>query len=74
MVEQGGKKHVQKITRKVQTLCLGYSKYFCLDSFFKTKFKNVIIALFFFNKLSRICIYLINQYKLNKVNEFILFM
>jgi len=36
MVQQGGRTHAQKITRKVQTMCTGCSKYFCLDCFFKT--------------------------------------
>lgn len=36
MVQQGGRKHAQKVTRKVQTQCPGCSKHFCLDCFFKT--------------------------------------
>lgn len=35
MVQQGGMEHAQKITHKVQTLCPGCSKYFCLECFFK---------------------------------------
>lgn len=35
IVQQGGREHAQKITRKVNTLCPGCSKYFCLDCFYK---------------------------------------
>ncbi|XP_060846172.1 piggyBac transposable element-derived protein 4-like [Rhopalosiphum padi] len=35
MVQQGGREHAQKITRKVQTKCPGCSKHLCLDCFFK---------------------------------------
>lgn len=49
MVQQGGRNHAQRITRKVQTLYPGCSKHFCLDCFFKmhstkkNNFKNRII-------------------------------
>jgi len=35
MVQQGGREHAQKITRKVLTKCPGCSKHLCLDCFFK---------------------------------------
>jgi hypothetical protein len=35
MVQQGGREHAQKVTRKVSTKCPGCSKYLCLECFFK---------------------------------------
>lgn len=50
MVQQEEKKHAQAIIRKVNTLCPGCYKHFCLHCFFKmhlTKKPNLKIVLFF---------------------------
>lgn len=36
MVKQGGRQHAQKVTQKVQTMCISCSKPLCLDCFFTT--------------------------------------